>query len=82
MPSLNGAVYFAQGKVPEAEAEFQGVLAATPKHAAATLGMAKVFFSRNEVPKALEWFERVVADHPGTPEATQAATFIKELRKG
>ena len=77
-----GAVYFAQGKVPEAEAEFQRVLAATPKHAAATLGMAKVFFSRNEVPKALEWFERVVADHPGTPEATQAATFIKELRKG
>ena len=77
-----GAVYFAQGKVPEAEAEFQRVLTATPKHAAATLGMAKVFFSRNEVPKALEWFERVVADHPGTPEATQAATFIKELRKG
>ena len=77
-----GAVYFAQGKVPEAEAEFQRVLTATPKHAAATLGMAKVFFSRNEVPKALEWFERVVTDHPGTPEATQAATFIKELRKG
>jgi len=77
-----GAVYFAQGKVPEAEAEFQRVLAATPRHAAATLGMGKVYFSRNEVPKALEWFERVVAEHPGTPEATQAATFIKELRKG
>jgi tetratricopeptide (TPR) repeat protein len=77
-----GAVYFAQGKVPEAEAEFQRVLAATPRHAAATLGMGKVHFSRNEVPKALEWFERVVAEHPGTPEATQAATFIKELRKG
>lgn len=77
-----GAVYFAQGKVPEAEAQFQRVLAASPRQAAATLGMAKVYFSRNEVPKALEWFERVVAEHPGTPEATQAATFIKELRKG
>jgi tetratricopeptide (TPR) repeat protein len=77
-----GAVYFAQGKVPEAEAQFQRVLAASARHAAATLGMAKVYFSRNEVPKALEWFERVVAEHPGTPEATQAATFIKELRKG
>jgi tetratricopeptide (TPR) repeat protein len=77
-----GAVYFAQGKVPEAEAEFQRVLAATPRHASASLGMGKVHFSRNDVPKALEWFERVVADHPNTPEATQAATFIKELRKG
>ena len=77
-----GAVYFAQGKVAEAEAEFQRVLAATPKNASATLGMAKVHFSRAEVPKALELFERVVAEHPGTPEATQAATFLKELRKG
>ena len=77
-----GAVYFAQGKVPEAEARFQQVLAATPRHAAATLGMAKVYFSRNDVAKALEWFDRVVAEHPGSPEATQAATFIKELRKG
>ena len=77
-----GAVYFAQGKVPEAEARFQQVLAATPRHAAATLGMAKVYFSRNDVTKALEWFDRVVAEHPGSPEATQAATFIKELRKG
>jgi len=77
-----GAVYFAQGKVPEAEAQFQRVLTATPRHASATLGIAKVYFSRNEVAKALEWFDRVVAEHPGTPEATQAATFIKELRKG
>ncbi len=77
-----GAVYFAQGKVPEAEARFQQVLAATPRHASATLGMAKVYFSRNEVAKALEWFDRVVAEHPGSAEATQAATFIKELRKG
>jgi tetratricopeptide (TPR) repeat protein len=77
-----GAVYFAQGKVPEAEAQFQRVLAATPGHAAATLGMAKVHFSKNEVAKALELFDQVVAAHPGTPEASQAATFIKELRKG
>lgn len=77
-----GAVYFAQGKVPEADAEFQRVLAASPNHAAATLGLAKVHFSRNDVARALEGFERVVAQHPGTPEAAQAATFIKELKKG
>jgi tetratricopeptide (TPR) repeat protein len=77
-----GAVYFAQGKVAEAEARFQQVLAATPRHAAATLGMAKVYFSRNDVTKALEWFDRVVAEHPGSAEASQAAAFIKELRKG
>ncbi len=77
-----GAVYFAQGKIPEAEAQFQRVLAATPRNAGATLGMGKVHFSKNEVAKALELFERVVAEHPGTPEAAQAATFVKELKKG
>lgn len=80
--STLGAVYFAQGKVPEAEAQFQRVLAAKPRAAGATLGMAKVHFSRGEVDKALTLFDQVVADHPGTPEAAQAATFIKELRKG
>ena len=44
--------------------------------------MAKVHFSKGDVAKALELFEQVVADHPGTPEAAQAETFIKELRKG
>ena len=77
-----GAVYFAQGKVPEAEAQFQRVLAARPGVAGATLGMAKIHFSKNEVEKALALFEQVVANHPGTPEARQAETFIKELRKG
>jgi len=80
--STLGAVYFAQGKVAEAEAQFQRVLAAAPRNAGATLGMAKVQFSKGDAAKALELFERVVAEHPGTPEATQAATFIKELRKG
>jgi hypothetical protein len=56
--------------VPEAEAEFQRVLTATLKHAAATLGMAKGVLQPQRVPKALEWFERVVADHH-TPEATR-----------
>lgn len=77
-----GAVYFAQGKVAEAEAQFQQVLTATPRNASATLGMAKVRFSKNDVAGALELFERVVAEHPGTPEATQASTFVKELKKG
>ena len=77
-----GAVYFAQGKVAEAEAEFQRVLTARPDNAAALLGMGKVHFSRSDTAKALESFERVVARHPGTPEAAQAATFVRELKKG
>jgi tetratricopeptide (TPR) repeat protein len=77
-----GAVYFAQGKVAEAEARFERVLAATPGAAGAALGMAKIHFSKGEVDKALALFTRVAADHPGTPEAAQAAMFIKELRKG
>jgi tetratricopeptide (TPR) repeat protein len=80
--STLGAVYFAQGKVAEAEAQFQRVLAAVPGNAGATLGMAKVQFSKGDAAKALELFEQVVAAHPGTPEAAQAATFIKELKKG
>ncbi len=77
-----GAVYFAQGKVPEAEAQFQRVLAAKPGAAGATLGLAKIHFSRSEMEKALALFDQVVTAHPGTPEAKQAETFIKELRKG
>lgn len=76
-----GAVLFAQGKATEAEAAFQRVLAARSDNAAALLGMGKVHFSRNDAAKALEAFERVVAAHPGTPEAAQAATFVKELKK-
>jgi tetratricopeptide (TPR) repeat protein len=79
--STLGAVYFAQGRIPEAEAQFAKVLAAKPGAAGATLGMAKIYFSKNEVQKALELFDQVVANHPGTPEARQAETFIKELRK-
>lgn len=76
-----GAVYFAQGKVGDAEAQFQRVLAAKPGAAGAALGMAKIHFSKGEVEKALALFTKVAAEHPGTPEATQAAAFIKELRK-
>lgn len=77
-----GAVYFAQGKVAEAETAFARVLAAHPGNAAALLGMGKVHFNRSDSAKALEIFERVVATHPGTPEAAQAETFVKALKKG
>ena len=58
------------------------MLAAKPGTASAALGMGKIHFSRGEIDKALDLFTKVVADHPGTPEAAQAAAFIKELRKG
>ena len=45
------------------------------------LGLAKVYASKGDVAKALDLFDKVVAAHPGTPEAEQAAVFIKELRK-
>jgi tetratricopeptide (TPR) repeat protein len=77
-----GAVYFAKGDNDKAAALFEKALAARADAAAPLLGMAKVYASRGDVPKALELFDRVVARHPGTPEAEQAAMFIKELRKG
>ena len=77
-----GAVHFAKGQNDKAAAQFEKSLAARPGAAAPSLGLAKVHFSKGEVDKALALFDRIVAQHPGTAEAAQAATFIKELRKG
>lgn len=77
-----GSVYFAKGQNEQSAARFEQALAARPGAAAPALGLAKVHFSKGEVDKALALLDRVVAQHPGTPEAAQAATFIKELRKG
>ena len=77
-----GAVYFAKGQIEKAAAQFEKTLAVRPGAAAPALGLAKVHFSKGEVDKALALFDRIVAQHPGTPEAAQAATFTKELRKG
>ena len=44
--------------------------------------MAKVAFSKGDTARALELFQQVVATSPGSPEAAQAETFIKELKKG
>jgi tetratricopeptide (TPR) repeat protein len=76
-----GAVYFAQGNADKAAGLFDKALAARPGSAAPMLGLAKVSAGKGEVQKALELFDKVVAAHPGTPEAEQAAAFIKELRK-
>jgi hypothetical protein len=40
-----------------------------------------VQFSRGNPKDALATLERLVAAHAGTPEATEAATFIAELKK-
>ena len=77
-----GAVYFAKGDNDKATASFTRALSAKPGAAAPTLGLGKVHFSKGDTAKALELFDEVVAKHPGTAEATQAAVFIKELRKG
>jgi tetratricopeptide (TPR) repeat protein len=76
-----GAVYFAKGDADKAAGLFEKALAVRPNTAAPMLGLAKVHASKGDVPKALELFDKVVAAHPGTPEAEQAAVFIKELRK-
>lgn len=77
-----GAVYFAQGKNPDAAAQFEKALAANPSAAVPKLGLAKVYFSQGDVAKALATFEEVLAAAPaGSAEATEAETFIKELKK-
>jgi tetratricopeptide (TPR) repeat protein len=76
-----GAVYFTKGDADKAATQFEKALAAKPDAAAPRLGLAKVQFSRGEVDKALQSFREVVSSAPGSPEAAEAETFIKELQK-
>jgi tetratricopeptide (TPR) repeat protein len=76
-----GAVYFSKGDADKSAGLFEKALAARPDSGPPMLGLAKVYASKGDVAKALELFDKVVAAHPGTPEAEQAAAFIKELRK-
>lgn len=75
------AVYFASGTADKAQQQYEQALALRPDTANALLGLGKVQFSRGNATQALATLERLVAAHPGTPEATEAATFIAELKK-
>lgn len=77
-----GAVYFAKGDNIKSAAQFEKALAVKPGAAAPTLGLAKVYSSKGDVDKALQLFDQIIASHPNSPEAAQAAAFVKELRKG
>jgi tetratricopeptide (TPR) repeat protein len=76
-----GAVYFAKGDNDKAIAQFEKALAIKDQPAP-RLGLAKAYFSKGDVDKALQQFRQVVASAPGTREAAEAETFIKELTKG
>jgi tetratricopeptide (TPR) repeat protein len=76
-----GAVYFASNTPEKAQQQYEQALALRPDAAPALLGLGKVQFSRNNAKEALATFERLVAAHPGTPQATEAQTFIAELKK-
>jgi Tfp pilus assembly protein PilF len=75
------AVYFASNAPDKAQQQYEQALALRADAPAALLGLGKVQFSRNNPKEALATFERLVAAHPGTPEATEAQTFISELKK-
>ena len=76
-----GAVYFASGAADKAQQQYEHALTLQPTGALALLGLGKVQFSRNNPTEALRAFEQVVSAHPGTPQATEASTFIAELKK-
>ena len=75
-----GDVYFAQGNPDQAATQYQKALAAKPDSAGAKIGQGKVYAGKGELDKALALFREVAAAAPGTPEATQAETFIKALQ--
>jgi tetratricopeptide (TPR) repeat protein len=76
-----GAVYSASNAPEKAQQQYEQALALKSNDAAALLGLGKVQFARNNLKDALAAFERLVAAHPGTPQATEAQTFIAELKK-
>jgi len=75
------AVYFASNTHDKAQQQYEQALALRPDDPAALLGLGKVQFARTNAKDALATFERLVAAHPGTPQATEAQTFIAELKK-
>lgn len=76
-----GAVYFAQSAADKAQQQYEQALAQQPTGASALVGLGKIQFSKGDSKSALANFEKVVAAHPGTPQATEAAAFIAELTK-
>ncbi len=76
-----GAVYFAVGQIDPAIARFTAALPVKPGAPAPKLGLAKCLFSKGDIDQALKYLQQVVASSPGTPEAAEAETFIKELTK-
>jgi tetratricopeptide (TPR) repeat protein len=76
-----GAVYFAVGQIDPAIARFTAALAVKPDAPAPKLGLAKCLFSKGDTEKALQYLQQVVASSPGTPEAAEAAEFVKAIQK-
>ena len=76
-----GAVYFATGKVDQAIGRFTAALAVKPDAANVKLGLAKCLFSKGDTEKALPLLQQVVSSSPGTPEAAEAAEFVKAITK-
>jgi tetratricopeptide (TPR) repeat protein len=76
-----GAVYFVKGDSEKSIAQFEKALAAKPGSAVPMLGLAKAYLSKGDIAKALQLFQQVVSSAPGKPEAAEAETFIKELKK-
>jgi tetratricopeptide (TPR) repeat protein len=76
-----GAVYSASGDHDKAQQQLEQALKLTPDGAGALLALGKVYLAKGDQKQALSSFERVVAAHPNTPQATEATTFITELKK-
>ena len=76
-----GAVYSASGNHDKAQQQLEQALTLTPDGAGALLALGKVHLAKGDQKQALSSFERVVAAHPNTPQATEAAAFITELKK-
>lgn len=79
--------YLRAGRTADAVVQLEQAAALGGGDAAVTLGA--VYFATGEndkasalFDKALALLDRIVTQRPDTPEAAQAAAFIKELRKG
>ncbi len=76
-----GEIRFSQGDSAAAEAMFSRAAETDPAWLLPKLKLGLVAFQKGDRESAIKIFESVVAADPNAPEAAQANTFLKELRK-
>lgn len=76
-----GEIKFSKGDTAGAEAMFKRASDVDPSWQRPKVKMGLIAFSRGDKDTAIKLFEGVIAADPNSPEAAEAGTYLKELKK-